>query len=334
MYNKLSILPTESLYPACLALDDYQDIDDKDLFTPKKEGTKIKLGKPKDYISTKEYLDCDSKFMPELAKTETKPGVTIETLYASYLNTSYNRNDVDYNVAIKNEICKALQIKYKKDNKNFEDFETQFYIFCVILRGDIIKNWGMLAFAKKMKILLVKPDDMPKNIDEKSTEYLGYYSSLCEVYQRPIICLCPERIKTAATNIAEKVLFAKVLIHELAHAMMDPTNKLDDNGNLIKNGAPQIMSEADSIMEESLANMITLEYFEAAKSIIGKDDFEQVKSFMDNQPNAYKFGITQYEQHLTDWKAWRDNKSTMKFWIEWSGKVQPHIEELKKLKIV
>ena len=194
----------------------------------------------------------------------------------------------------------------------------------VILKDEPSTDYWMFSLARLIHVYLKEPKEMPKPpiSGEYPTELLGCYFSSQENSPVPVIYLCPEKIEEAARNenIDKKVLYTKVLIHELAHAIMDPTNELLNNGILKQKVFGQKLgSDADVFMEESLANMITLQYFEAAKSIIGKNDFERVKSFMEKQPEAYKFGITQYEKLHTNWREWRNNKSQMAFWNYWAG---------------
>lgn len=266
---------------------------------------------------------------------------TIEEFLKRYQDYNEEVNG-DY-IKLEEKIRTELKIKDLRGVKDNIDFETLLYMYCIIAQGDIAGlsniseatdkkidyntfsdyNW-MLTQMKRILILLVDPKNMPESPikGEYPTESLGCYFSIGQFnYPQPAIFLCPERIEEAARHkyIDKKVLYSKVLIHELAHAIMDPTN-IFKNGTLkTKVSEQKLVSDADVFMEESLANMITLQYFGAAKSIIGEEDFEQVKSFMEKQPEAYKFGITQYEKLHTDWREWRNNKSKMEFWNYWAG---------------
>lgn len=97
---------------------------------------------------------------------------------------------------------------------------------------------------------------------------LGYYTRDNEDgCEGPHIVLCPENIEAAAfdSNLKDKkeLLYLIVLIHELAHAMMDKNNVTMNS----------LFSNA---MEESLANMITLQWFD----VFDNDDKEIVKDFL------------------------------------------------------
>lgn len=194
----------------------------------------------------------------------------------------------------------------------------------VILKKEPSTDYWMFSLTRLIPVCLKEPKEMPKPpiSGEYPTELLGCYFSSQENSSTPVIYLCPEEIEKAARNknIDKKVLYAKVLIHELAHAIMDSTNELEgENLKSKKDNELKTKSDADVFMEESLANMITLQYFEAAKSIIGEKDFEQVKAFMEIQPEAYKFGIEQFQKLHTDWREWRNNKSKIAFWNYWAG---------------
>ena len=134
---------------------------------------------------------------------------------------------------------------------------------------------------------------------------LGYYTRDNEDgCEGPHIVLCPKNIEAAASdsNLKDKkeLLYLIVLIHELAHAMMDKNNVTMNS----------LFSNA---MEESLANMITLQWFD----VFDNDDKEIVKDFIkDKQPKIYKFGINQFEAGV-DWSKWRDSKKMHKLLKEW-----------------
>lgn len=133
---------------------------------------------------------------------------------------------------------------------------------------------------------------------------LGYYTKDSEDFCKgPHIVLDPEVICELSedTKIPFKVLFTEVLIHELAHAIMD--NSEDWPSSL----------EAKA-MEESLANMITIEWFKE----YAPEDEKYIKHFIDNwQSSIYKFGIWQ-EKIDAVWEKWREStKQTTPKLEEW-----------------
>ena len=132
---------------------------------------------------------------------------------------------------------------------------------------------------------------------------LGYYTKDDEDFCKGShIVLCPEAINqlSADTEIPFRVIFAKTLVHELAHAMIDNS----------KNWPSSLEAKA---MEESLANMITLEWFKE----YAPEDEKYVKCFIDNwQSSIYKFGI------------WQDKIDAV--WDDWRGSTKQTTPKLKE----
>lgn len=178
------------------------------------------------------------------------------------------------------------------------------------------KYWR-LFLALQIPVRFVTRDQMPKPIfhGDFSMETLGCYFSLHPDTSYPLIFVCPDTIKETANHlpISEDILYAIVLIHEYAHAAMDPTNVLSEDGHFEKKGK-QELHEMELFIEESLANMLTLQYFEVADD----KDFVKVMRFMEKQPDAYNFGINQYRLG-TDWRDWRNNKSAFHFLSKWAN---------------
>ena len=178
-------------------------------------------------------------------------------------------------------------------------------------------NWRSIL-AQQVPVRFVTRDQMPKPIfyGDFSMETLGCYFSLHPDTSYPLIFVCPDTIKETANHlpISEDILYAIVLIHEYAHAAMDPTNVLSEDGHFKKKGKQEELHEMELFIEESLANMLTLQYFEVA----GDEDFAQVMTFMEKQPDAYKFGIDQYRLG-TDWRDWRNDKSAFHFLSKWAN---------------
>lgn len=134
------------------------------------------------------------------------------------------------------------------------------------------------------------------------TPVFGYYSSHDEDgCEGPHIVLCPVNIEQAVKQakedinpeIDEQLLYQIVLIHELAHAMMDKNHE-------------SLNSLFSRAMEESLANMITLQWFEK----FDHSNYEKVESFINTQPEIYKFGINQFKA-CVNWEKWRDSTKDM-----------------------
>ena len=164
-------------------------------------------------------------------------------------------------------------------------------------------------------------DDERRNQYIPNGEVLGYYSRdehpLC---MGPHIVLCPENIRQIAQayHIPFKILMAKVLVHEIAHALMDRYRIIDGNGiqytNPKENWSNTVEAKA---MEESMANAITLFVFRK----YANEDYKYVRHYIDNMQSAiYKFGLWQ-EQIYADWNKWRDSsKQNTKELKEWFNK--------------
>ncbi len=204
------------------------------------------------------------------------------------------------------------------------------------VNGERRKYW-MSYLKTRITVKLVEGKDMPepnipksykpKDIETrkdteviKDTEWLGCYCS-----DTMEILLCPERIKNASNNLynklrpedktnisqdyCEQVIFAMVLIHEFAHAILDPTNLAD---RTIRKPVFDFNINEDLrfFLEESLANMIMLKYFDAS---FGKEskEFLLVEKFVDSQSYAYSFGLKMYDAKDVDWSLWRDRKTIL-----------------------
>jgi hypothetical protein len=312
-FNNHGLDAINSRVRLALALDDFDDVEQV-------QHVKSKQVQNRDY--TKEYLDLFNKIGEGDLSTislENFNGISASFPSKAILGDVGNDDEKQNYQQIFDYIYGIIAVGDRNGYGNIEQVAK------VILKDKPSTDYWMFSLARLIHVYLKEPKEMPKPpiSGEYPTEVLGcYIPSSQENNPYPVIYLCPKNIEKAASdkNIEKKVLYAKVFIHELAHAIMDPTNELEgENLKSKKDIEPKTKSDADVFMEESLANMITLQYFGAAKSIIGEEDFEQVKSFMEKQPEAYKFGITQYEKLHTDWREWRNNKSKMEFWNYWAG---------------
>ena len=164
-------------------------------------------------------------------------------------------------------------------------------------------------------------DDERRNQYIPHGEVLGYYSRdehpLC---MGPHIVLCPENIRQIAQayHIPFKILMAKVLVHEIAHALMDRYQIIDGNEIQYTNPKENLSNTVEAkAMEESMANAITLFVFRK----YANEDYKYVRHYIDNMQSAiYKFGLWQ-EQIYADWNKWRDSsKQNTKELKEWFNK--------------
>ena len=164
-------------------------------------------------------------------------------------------------------------------------------------------------------------DDERRNQYIPNGEVLGYYSRdehpLC---MGPHIVLCPENIRQIAQayHIPFKILMAKVLVHEIAHALMDRYQIIDGNEIQYTNPKENCPNTVEAkAMEESMANAITLFVFRK----YANEDYKYVRHYIDNMQSAiYKFGLWQ-EQIYADWNKWRNSsKQNTKELKEWFNK--------------
>lgn len=160
------------------------------------------------------------------------------------------------------------------------------------------------------------PDDTIENLSEVM-ETLGVYFWR----EKPIIYICPKRIRKVANDLGinPDILFCIVYIHELAHAAMDQSidaKEIPYNGDyeysIIKTNGEYEFDDASNFMEESLANLIMLNYLEWYSEIEENESFfDTAVRFVSQQAPMYKFGLRQFEINA-DWTKWREYKSKKK----------------------
>ena len=279
MFNKLSFLPSESLYPVCLSLDDFEDEDQVVHIQP---ALTDHPDYPHKYIR---YMEILSKRVCEgtLSANAEKELINSGKILLSHEGILHE-NALDKLIA-----CFVRNIKGAKNQ----------------------------AGLKSINLRVVSEDNMinPFNKADFTMEYYGYYDS----YNSEIV-LCPERISKAPAklkkhhcNITSRELYVVVLVHALAHTLMEP-KKSEEKSYAYQ---PIITTqngflEREVLMEESLANMITLQFF--AK--LGKPEvvkFGEVREFIGIQPLPYRYGLDQFDILKPDWRLWREAKQTTKF---------------------
>ena len=279
MFNKLSFLPSESLYPVCLPLDDFED--DEQV-----EHIQSALTDHPDYTHKYiRYMEILSKRVCEgtLSAKEEKELINSGKILLSHKGILHEN---------------ALDKLIARFVRNIKGAKNQ-------------------AGLKSIKLRVVPEDNMinPFNKADFSMEYFGYYCS----YNSEIV-LCPERISKAPAklkkhhcNITSRELYVVVLVHALAHTLMDPTKSEEKSYAYqpiitTQNG----FSEREVLMEESLTNMITLQFF--AK--LGKPEvvrYGEVREFIGIQPLPYRYGLDQFDILKPDWRLWCEAKRTTKF---------------------
>ena len=220
-----------------------------------------------------------------------------------YISKGLLIRNVDSNIIIQNEIMEytsSIIEKVMDECKSINLPQSTDPIHHMMYYPDI--NPDIPIFLKKKENRKYKSymDVWEEIKDNRKKHYipqgalLGYYTKDDEEFCKGAhIVLDPVVIYELSvdTKIPFKVLFTEVLIHELAHVMMDNS----------KNWPSSLEAKA---MEESLANMITLEWFK----VYAPEDKKYVKCFIDNwQSSIYKFGIWQDKIDAV-WDVWRESK--------------------------
>jgi hypothetical protein len=158
---------------------------------------------------------------------------------------------------------------------------------------------GISYLLNHIPVFLVNEKSFRQYSDspENTFEYLGWYMRLGRNNDIPSIFICYDRIKIYSKNNNYKYLFAKVVIHEFAHALMDcgiiSLKKLNKRNKILYEW-----------IEESLANFITLQIAEKSNFKRFKKD---VINFIKIQPDNYKFGkvlFDEYHEDLFIWMLW------------------------------
>lgn len=177
--------------------------------------------------------------------------------------------------------------------------------------------------AEKDDELLVKVHKIDG--DFRYMEALGIYNV---TESKREILLCPKRIKETADklNVPFNYLIAIVYIHELGHAALDETIDLDEEANKdekikikFNNNVEKIDTNKDNfsfVMEESLANMIMLQYInwytECCNNKLNDGNVlsETAELLVKKQSPAYAFGLYQFDADV-NWLSWRYNKANI-----------------------
>lgn len=166
----------------------------------------------------------------------------------------------------------------------------------------------------------IEIDNENKDEGRPSTELLGYYTRSTNKFlaNTPVIVLCPEKIRALAKTDDEFIIyFAKVLIHELAHAKMDYNNE---------NAVYGYMDDFFKWMEEPMANYIVLKVFESydrghrhhtrhrnlQNTSLFSNTFDVVKKFIEKQPKNYAIAAKLFNKPLLHfYDIWRNHKDEL-----------------------
>ena len=173
----------------------------------------------------------------------------------------------------------------------------------------------MMPYVNLPRTKSRKDDD-----SSRTMETLGVYTSTTTKRE---IWISPKRIRDCANDIGinPEWLFVFVYLHELAHAALDPRVFAKEiqgyTGNTYclryESDMAVLSSMHDApefVMEESLANMVMLQYIDWYSEI--EEDYlnmsEEAIKFVDSQVDEYRFGHHQFDADV-DWPKWRAYKS-------------------------
>lgn len=291
-----------------LALDDFGD-DEAPV-----PNIKSKQGQNRDY--TKEFIDCLSYL---------KKVYNIEEL------TEKEQNFVISHLpAYSEKVAEPIPAEVIANFCNVIDSNKRLPRLYEAINSKVIE---------KLSIRFVTEEKMPKADIPiwYPIEYLGYYDS--EACQ---IILCPERIKNAPTVLEEKgihhditsqALYGMVFIHALSHAVLDRTNKIDKEGNLVRYDDqyqkidPNSVQKEEEIrqitcakfMEESVATIMTLYYYSKEKP--SPDQYGVLREWFPMQSLECMIGLEQFDMlsYSNDLienycAAWRGRKKALKIY--------------------
>ncbi|MED9996017.1 MAG: hypothetical protein UFP03_04390 [Paludibacteraceae bacterium] len=179
----------------------------------------------------------------------------------------------------------------------------------------------------------MSPEEDRELEGENCIDLLGaYFQNIRQNNEsNPYIELYIDRIYDYANKDDKKFkwLFAKTLIHELAHAVLDNYNSEIKYRHVEK---ISYYTPFGRWREESMANAIALKVIKACRD---KDFYDYAKNFMLNQPAEYALGVLMEDFHCWDMRSVMDNKYegvSQDLQDEWMNYVQgnPDWEGLKK----
>lgn len=241
-----------------------------------------------------------------------KSTITVQNINSTIPDIPQEAKELVNQVAADDELINSswdITIRLNDQNSFYRWFNFLLSQITVYL----VREEEMPTMIEYFKSKDLSDDEIPQATISKA---LGCYYPMSRIIENKKIqiIICPELIEQTAKSmgIDKNVAYAKVIIHEFAHAVMDERNiisrekynedviKLDKGpGNKINFHNPLF----EFVMEESIANYLTLLKFQTSTSSIQKD----VYRFIDNQPEAYRFGIKQFDAHVKACK-WRTMK--------------------------
>lgn len=245
--------------------------------------------------------------------------LTIENINSTISDIPQEAKDLVNIVANDDEIInKSFDVTARLDSNN--SFYRWYNFLLSQITVYLVNPDSMPTMEDYLKKYELKKDDI-NNITTQTTmsKALGcHYSKPEKINNKEVtICICPELIESFAESVGidKNTAYAKVIIHEFAHAMMDEQKivKLYNAKpclDYINSNRATLNPIFHFVMEESIANCITLNKFHAA-TLDEKDTIiNDVNKFIEHQPDAYKFGIKQFEAKIKVCK-WRTMKKNI-----------------------
>lgn len=242
--------------------------------------------------------------------------LTIENINSTISDIPQEAKDLVNIIANDDEIInKSFDVTVRLDSNN--SFYRWYNFLLSQITVYLVNPDSMPTMEDYLKKYELERDDID-NITTKTTmpKALGcHYSKPKNINNKDVtICICPELIESFAESVGidKNTAYAKVIIHEFAHAMMDEQKivKLYNDKpclDYINSNRATLNPIFHFVMEESIANCITLNKFHAA-TLDEKDTIiNDVNKFIEHQPDAYKFGIKQFEAKIKVCK-WRTMK--------------------------
>lgn len=262
-------------------------------------------------IEENKVLDCLNKYVYKDTAT-----IKIENVNSTISDIPQEAKDLVNIVANDDEIInKSFDVTVRLDSNN--SFYRWYNFLLSQITVYLVNPDSMPTMEDYLKKYELKEDDID-NITTQTTmpKALGcHYSKPKNINNKDVtICICPELIESFAESVGidKNTAYAKVIIHEFAHAMMDEQKivKLYNDKpylDYINSNRATLNPIFHFVMEESIANCITLNKFHAA-TLDEKDTIiNDVNKFIEHQPDAYKFGIKQFEAKIKVCK-WRTMK--------------------------
>lgn len=247
-----------------------------------------------------------------------KSTITVQNLNSTIQEIPQEAKELVNQVAADDELINSswdITIRLNDQNSFYRWFNFLLSQITVYL----VREEEMPTMIEYFKSKELSDDEIDSIIPQvTNSKALGCYYPMSRIIENKKIqiIICPELIEQTAKSmgIDKNVAYAKVIIHEFAHAVMDERNIIsrekshydEDVIKLAKGPGNKINFYNplfEFVMEESIANYLTLLKFQTSTSSIQKD----VYRFIDNQPEAYRFGIKQFDAHVKACK-WRTMK--------------------------